>query len=172
MALNLELMSTEPWLRGPLPDANPFIAPVLYSFQQAMEDLTQFTAGLSDDQTWARPAGLAPVGFQIRHIAGSVDRLLCYALDKPLSDVQLEALKHELDAGEPLTSLLSSLDQSLKRAESVVRSIDPRTFTEPRKVGRKGLPTTVIGLLVHISEHTQRHVGQAIVTAKIVRAGG
>jgi hypothetical protein len=165
-------MSTEPWLRGPLADTNPFIAPVLYAFQQAMEDLTQFTSGLSDDQTWARPAGLAPVGFQIRHIAGSVDRLLCYAVDKPLSDVQLEALKHELDAGEPLASLLSSLDESLKWAGAVVRSIDPRTFTEPRKVGRKGLPTTVIGLLVHIAEHTQRHVGQAIVTAKIVRAAG
>jgi hypothetical protein len=101
-----------------------------------------------------------------------VDRLLCYALDKPLSDVQLEALKHELDAGEPLASLLSSLDRSLKRAETVIRSIAPRSFTDARKVGRKGLPTTVIGLLVHIAEHTQRHVGQAIVTAKIVRAAG
>jgi hypothetical protein len=172
MALELELMSTEPWLRGPLADTNAFIAPVLYSFQQAMEDMTQFTSGLSEEQTWARPTGLAPVGFQIRHIAGSVERLLCYALDKPLSDVELEALKHELDPGEPLASLLSSLDRSLKRAEIVIRNIDPRGLAEPRKVGRKGLPTTVIGLLVHIAEHTQRHVGQAIVTAKIVRAGG
>jgi uncharacterized damage-inducible protein DinB len=42
---------------------------------------------------------------------------------------------------------------------------------EVRTVGKKQLPTTVAGLLVHIADHTQRHVGQAITTAKIVAAG-
>jgi hypothetical protein len=37
-------------------------------------------------------------------------------------------------------------------------------------VGLKKLPTTVGGLLVHIADHAQRHVGQAITTAKIVNA--
>jgi len=32
------------------------------------------------------------------------------------------------------------------------------------------LPTTVGGLLVHVADHTQRHVGQAVTTAKIVVA--
>jgi uncharacterized damage-inducible protein DinB len=159
----------EPWLRGPLEQTDPFFAPVLYSFQQAIEDLTEFTEGLSDEETWARPHGLAPVGFQLRHIAGSVDRLLTYALGGSLNDTQLEALKHELDAGEPLRDLLADLRQSLDQAAAAIRGIDPTRLTESRKVGRKELPTTVIGLLVHIAEHTQRHVGQAIVTAKIVR---
>ena len=165
-------MDPEPWLRGTLKNTNPFIAPVLYSFQQAAEDLSEFTAGLTTEQTWARPAGLAPVGFQIRHIAGSIDRLMTYALGRSLNDAQLEALKHELDPGDPIDSLLSMLHRSLQDAEAAIRAIDPATFAEPRQVGRKALPTTVIGLLIHISEHTQRHVGQAIVTAKIVRGSG
>jgi uncharacterized damage-inducible protein DinB len=52
-------------------------------------------------------------------------------------------------------------------AEAVVRAMDPATLGDARTVGRKRLPTTVIGLLTHIAEHTQRHVGQAIVTAKL-----
>ncbi|MEO8126224.1 MAG: DinB family protein [Bryobacteraceae bacterium] len=163
-------MNPEPWLRGTLKDTNPLISPVLYSFQQAREDLAAFTAGLSGEQTWARPAGLAPVGFQIRHIAGSVDRLMTYAQGTALSEAQLDTLKRELDPGEPLVTLLSTLDQTLREAETVIRQIDPVTYTEARTVGRKALPTTVIGLLIHIAEHTQRHVGQAIVTSKIVRA--
>jgi len=51
----------------------------------------------------------------------------------------------------------------------VVRAIDPTTIAEPREVGRKRLPTTVIGLLTHIAEHTQRHVGQAISASKLAR---
>ena len=163
-------MNPEPWLRGTLKDMSPLIAPVLYSFQQAREDLAEFTDGLTTEQIWARPAGLAPVGFQIRHIAGSVDRLISYALGKTLSEAQLATLKRELDPGETLDSLFSALQQALQDAETAIREIDPGTYTEARQVGRKALPTTVIGLLIHIAEHTQRHVGQAIVTAKIVRA--
>jgi hypothetical protein len=39
-------------------------------------------------------------------------------------------------------------------------------------VGRARLPSTVFGLLFHVAEHTQRHAGQAITTAKIVRGLG
>src|SRR4051812_25957988 len=169
-ALKSDMASPEPWLRGHLKETNPFVAPILYSFEQAQEDLAKFTAGLSDHQTWARPFNLAPVGFEIRHIAGSMDRLTTYALGRPLNEAQLEALKHEMDPGEPLDSLLSSLAQTMQRAETAIRGIDPASFPEPRKVGRKELPTTVIGLLIHIAEHTQRHVGQTIVIAKLVRA--
>jgi uncharacterized damage-inducible protein DinB len=134
-----------------------------------MEDLTAFTKGLSDKETWARPYGLASVGFQLRHIAGSVDRLLTYALEGSLNETQLKALSQELDSGEPLSDLMAGTQRSLERAAAIIREMDPARLTEPRKVGRKELPTTVIGLLVHIAEHTQRHVGQAIVTAKVVR---
>jgi uncharacterized damage-inducible protein DinB len=39
-----------------------------------------------------------------------------------------------------------------------------------RFVGRRRLPTTLGGLLVHVAEHTQRHVGQMVTTAKVVKA--
>ena len=52
-----------------------------------------------------------------------------------------------------------------------IRAIDPGTLAEPREVGRRQLPTTVAGLLTHIAEHTARHVGEAIITAKVIRTG-
>ena len=30
---------TEPWMRGPIPGVDPLLAPILYSFQMAREDL-------------------------------------------------------------------------------------------------------------------------------------
>jgi hypothetical protein len=45
------------------------------------------------------------------------------------------------------------------------------TLLEPRRVGRAGLPATVIGLLFHGAEHSTRHAGQAITTARILQNG-
>lgn len=44
------------------------------------------------------------------------------------------------------------------------------SLLEPRSVGRAQLPSTLLGLLVHAAEHTQRHVGQLLVTARILLA--
>jgi hypothetical protein len=162
--------SPEPWLRGPLPDVNPLLAPALYSFQQTREDLATHTEGLTAAQVWARPHGLAPLGFHLRHIAGSVDRLTTYLEGHELDDAQMAALAAEMQPGPSLGELLADLDRSLGHAEQVIRGIHPATLAEARRVGRKHLPTTVIGLLVHIAEHTQRHLGQAITTAKAAAA--
>lgn len=159
----------EPWLRGPLPDTDPLLAPALYGFQQTREDLALHTVGLTAGQVWARPHGLASLGFHLRHIAGSVDRLATYLQGRALDDAQLAALAREMEAGASLEELLAHVDAAIRRAESAIRSIDPRTFTEPRTVGRKHLPTTVLGLLTHIAEHTQRHLGQAIAAAQLAR---
>ena len=164
-------MQPEPWLRGTLTGLHPAIAPTLYSFEQALEDVTRWTEGLTTEQIWEHPHGLAPVGFQLRHIAGSVDRLLTYALGHQLSPDQLAELKIEMEPGASRDELLEYLRQRLADAGATIRAMDPAILEEPRKVGRKGLPTTVIGLLVHIAEHTQRHVGQAIITAKLARNG-
>jgi hypothetical protein len=59
----------------------------------------------------------------------------------------------------------------MARAMERVRAVDPATFAEARGVGRQGLPTTVVGLLIHCAEHTQRHAGQMVTTAKVVAAG-
>jgi hypothetical protein len=168
----MEKSLPEPWLRGPISGISPLLAPVLHSFQQAREDLAKHTASLTTDQTWARPFGLAPLGFHLRHIAGSVDRLTTYLLGRQLDEAQMAALKNEMEPGEPLTKLLYLVNESLAQAEERIMSIDPAILGEPRTVGRQQLPTTVIGLLIHIAEHTQRHVGQAIGAAKLARADG
>lgn len=157
-------------MRGPLPDVDPSVAPVLRAFEQAREDLARHTEGLSPAHLWARPYGLGPAGFHLRHIAGSVDRLLTYAQGRQLSAAQLAATRTEMEPGAGREELLAAIEKAFANAEAVLRSIDPATLAEPREVGRKRLPTTLIGLLVHIAEHTQRHVGQAISAAKLARA--
>jgi hypothetical protein len=166
---------TEPWLRGAPEGVDPLIAPVLFSFQMAREDLARHTEGLTPAQVWVRPHGMTPLGFQLRHIAGSVTRLMAYVERRQLDQTELDQMKSEADppanpASEPGDLLLARVEESLGRAEQIVRAIDPSTLREPREVGRKKLPTTVIGLLVHIAEHTQRHVGEAISAAKLARA--
>jgi uncharacterized damage-inducible protein DinB len=157
----------EPWLRGPVSGVNPLIAPILYSFQQASEDLAKYTEGLTAAQIWATPHGFGSVGFHIRHIAGSTDRLITYLEGKELSIHQLAALRAEHEPGKTREELLADLEAAFRRAEQVVLALDPRRLADPREVGGKRLPTTVIGLLTHIAEHTQRHVGQAISAAKL-----
>ena len=157
----------EPWLRGPIPGVNPFIAPLLCSLQMAREDLANHTAALTTEQIWATPKGFGSVGFHLRHIAGSTDRLMTYATGAALSEGQISELKAEKDPGATREMLLAALDAAFAKAESIARGLDPTTLTAPRTVGRKQLPTTVIGLLIHTAEHTQRHVGQAISAAKL-----
>jgi hypothetical protein len=159
----------EPWLRGPIEGLGPLVAPILYAFQQAREDLARFTEGLTTEQIWARPHGFGPVGFHLRHIAGSVDRLMTYLEGRALDEAQMAALQAEMEPDATRDELLAVVDAAFAKAEGVVRGIDPKALAEPRGVGRKQLPTTVIGLLTHIAEHTQRHVGEAIVTAKLAR---
>ncbi len=157
----------EPWMRGPIPGVNPLVAPVLYAFQQAREDLTRYAEALTPEQIWATPHGVGSVGFHIRHIAGSTARLMTYLQGRELSPAQLDEMRGEAaPLGIGARELLDLLDRALLDAERVVRAVDPASLAEPRTVGRKRLPTTVIGLLTHTAEHTQRHVGQAISAAK------
>ncbi len=159
----------EPWMRGPVSGVDPLTAPILYSFQHAREDLGKYTEGLTTEQIWSTPHGFGSVGFHIRHVAGSTDRLMTYLEGKQLSPAQMKDLRAEHDAGASREELLAQMDAAFQRAEAVVRTLDPETLAEPREVGRKRMPTTVIGLLTHIAEHTQRHVGQAISAAKLAR---
>jgi hypothetical protein len=112
-----------------------------------------------------RPYGLAPIGFHLRHMARSLDRLLTYAEGQQLSDEQLAALAREL---APAPGAMAEFRAGIERAVERVKAIAPETFEDAREVGRQRLPTTVGGLLVHCAEHTQRHAGQAVTTAKVV----
>ncbi|HJZ99693.1 MAG TPA: DinB family protein [Candidatus Solibacter sp.] len=160
-------MNVEPWLRGPIAGVDPLVAPILYAFQQAREDLAKCTDGLTAEQLWTVPHGFGSVGFHVRHIAGSTDRLITYLQGRELSAEQMRELEDESRlVGWSRAELLEHLDRAITSAEATVRQIDPATLRNTRAVGRKKLPTTVIGLLTHIAEHTQRHVGQAISAAK------
>lgn len=160
----------EPWLRGPVPGLHPVLGALIHSFEQAREDLARFTSGLTDEDIWTQPGGLAPLGFQLRHIAGSVERLTVYLASGALSGSQLAAMRSEMTPGDSLTALLDAIDESFQHTEALVRAMDPATLGDRRGIGRKQLPTTVGGLVVHLAEHTQRHVGEAIVTAKLLRS--
>ncbi|MGA2591387.1 MAG: DinB family protein [Bryobacteraceae bacterium] len=129
----------EPWLRGPLRGVSPLLAPALYALQQAREDLARHTEGLSAGQVWDRPHGLASLGFHLRHIAGSVDRLTTYLEGRQLDEAQMAALAKEMEPGAGLDELLGDVDRALRRAEELIRSIDTATLAEPRFVGRKRL---------------------------------
>jgi len=160
----------EPWLRGTLADVPAVPRAVLHALELAQEDVTRWCAGLSDEQLNARPAGIAPVAFHLRHIARSLDRLLAYAEGRQLNAEQIAALKAELDPGATSSQLFSEFTEGLKKSAARIRALGPARLEEPRKVGKRELPTTVGGLLVHVADHTQRHVGQAVTTAKIVTA--
>ena len=164
-------MKDEPWLRGPIAGVHPLVMPVFFSYAQVREDLHKHTVGLSDEQVWQQCAGQS-LGFQLKHIAGSVDRITSYLMVRPLSDEQLAFLKQELQPPGTLPELLALVGHSLTDSESQLKTLDAGSLYATRTVGRRALPTTVIGLLVHLAEHTQRHLGQAILISKLVRQNG
>jgi uncharacterized damage-inducible protein DinB len=162
------MSSYEPWLRGTETDVRAIGRAVLHALQLAEEDLRKWCGNLSDSAVNARPAGVAPVAFHIRHVARSLDRLLTYAEGRSLSEEQLARLRTELDPDATRAELFTELAAALADAAARVRALAKTNLEEARIVGKKRLPTTVGGLLVHVADHTQRHVGQAITTAKIV----
>ena len=125
---------------------------------------------LSDEELNARPADIAPIAFHLRHIARSTDRLLTYVENNSLSSAQMAAIHQELEPGATREALFSELKQALQSASERIRAFPPERFSEARAVGRKQLPTTVAGLLIHVGDHAQRHVGQAIINAKIIKS--
>jgi uncharacterized damage-inducible protein DinB len=158
----------EPWLRGTETDVPAVPRAVLHALQLAEEDLKKWCGGLSDVEVNSRPSGIAPVAFQLRHIARSMDRLLTYAEGRNLNDAQLAQLKTEMNPEGRIPELFQELNAAFKDGASRVRMLATANLEEARAVGKGRLPTTVGGLLVHVADHTQRHVGQAITTAKIV----
>ena len=161
----------EPWLRGTLGDLPAAVRAVVHALELAREDAERWCGGLTGLEVNLEPAGLPSVAFQLRHIAGSVDRLLTYAEGRELDEAQLAELKRESEpAGALPRTLLGEFGKSLDRAEERIRAFAGVDLETPRFVGRKRLPTTVGGLLVHVAEHRQRHVGEMVTTVKVVKA--
>lgn len=161
----------EVWMRGPVEGYAPELQPVVHALLQVREEVQAHAADLSPTQLWARPAGVASIGFHLRHLAGSLDRLLTYARGEQLTADQLATLKAESEPGDPLPAAPGTIRQALDgidRALAQVRATDVATLQQPRGVGRRQLPTTVMGLLFHAAEHASRHAGQIATTRKVV----
>jgi hypothetical protein len=155
-------------MRGYLNDLDPIQAAVLYSFRHAQEDISDWIGRIPEEFLWVQFGNLASAGFHVRHIAGSVDRLVTYASGHQLSEAQMEDLKNEKNPGGSLTGLLQLLDSNFLRAEGIIRCLDPAAYRDIREIGRKRIQVPLGTLLVHIAEHTQRHVGELIMTVKVI----
>lgn len=164
------MMTPETWLRGPLPEVPPLLQPVAHALLQARDEVNDLMSNFLDERLWNRPAGLASTGFHLQHLTGVLDRLLTYARNEPLTARQLAYLSAEGKAVDGLTSaaLVDAFNEQVERALAQIRETDEATLTHFRGVGRAGLPSTVLGLLVHSAEHTMRHLGQLIVTVRVV----
>jgi uncharacterized damage-inducible protein DinB len=160
----------EPWLRGTHGDVPAVGRAVLHALELALDDLTKWTVGLSDEEVRSQPLGLNAIAFHLRHIARSVDRILTYAEGGQLSAGQLASLKAEQGGEESLANLLAEVETSFSTAAKRIRVLAAADFDTFRGVGRKQLPTSMGGALVHVADHTQRHVGQTVTTAKVLKA--
>jgi uncharacterized damage-inducible protein DinB len=163
--------ATEVWLRGEAVEGvQPLLQPVAHSLLQCREEVMAALAALSPEQIWTRRGGAASIGFHVRHAAGSLLRLFTYARGEALSPEQLAAVKAEQDpAGRPdASALMSEFDDAVERALDQLRGTGASELLAPRRVGRAQLPSTVIGLLFHAAEHTQRHIGQMTTTIRLL----
>ena len=164
---------TEPWLRGTHTDVPAAGRAVLHALELALDDLRKWTAGLTDSEIHSQQLGLPSIAFLLRHIAGSVDRILTYAEGSQLSAAQLAALNSEKNGEgnqETLPELLAAVEAAFNHAADRIRALAVADLNAARAVGRMHLPTSLGGALIHVADHTQRHVGQVVTTAKVVKA--
>src|SRR5687767_10614193 len=162
----------EAWLRGPIEGIDPMLMPVAHALIQAREDIEGLVARVPESGVWIRPSGAASIGFHVRHLGGALDRLLTYARGETLSGTQRAYLRQEGTAGSPpatLAAVAAEVNELIDRAIEQLRVTSQESLLEVRTIGRAALPTTVLGLIFHAAEHSTRHVGQAITTAKVLR---
>lgn len=158
----------EVWLRGPVDGVPAPLQPIAHALLQAVEEIDAIMHDAPQAVLWTRPNGVASIGFHLQHIVGVLDRLATYARGEMLSDAQREYLAQEThDNGDSREQLVARLHTQVDAMIAQLRSTDMQTLHEPRAVGRARLPSNVLGLLVHAAEHTQRHLGQLLVTVRV-----
>lgn len=162
----------EVWLRGPIPYFPVLLQPIAFALMQAKEDVNEIMFDFPDHLLWERPGDAASPAFHLQHLTGVLDRMFTYVENMPLNEAQLNRLHQE---GKPqgqtisVSDLVDAFNQQIEISLQKLQNINLETLTEPRGVGRKQLPSTVFGLLIHATEHTQRHVGQLLVTVKLLK---
>ncbi len=165
----------EVWQRGPVDGVPALLQPVAHALLQAVEEVERYTADFPADLLWERPADIASVGFHILHMRGVIDRLFTYAKGEALNEEQLESLRQEKEIPAETVSasmLVDALRHQVQQAVEQLKATPESSLTHARALGRKRIPTTVLGLLFHTAEHCQRHVGQLLVTSRLLQAPG
>ena len=171
----MSVSQPEPWLRGPVPGIPVLLQPAAHAFQLALEDVERAVSGVEAEQLWLEPCDAASLGFHLLHLSGSTDRLLTYARGEALSSTQRAALAAERELAPPhpaLDELLAGWRAAVENALRQLAATPEGSLNDSRLVGRARLPSTVLGLLFHAAEHAQRHAGQVVTTAKIIRGQG
>jgi uncharacterized damage-inducible protein DinB len=163
----------EVWQRGPVDGVPPLLQPVAHALLQAKEETASIMQGFDDEKLWTKPSGMASAGFHLQHMRGVIDRLFTYALGNALTQEQLLFLSKEGLADDSISSseLIHHLAEQINKAIEILKATKEQSLTEWRGIGRKQLPTNVMGLMFHAAEHTMRHMGQLLVTVKMLAAG-
>lgn len=159
------------WMRGPIENIPPLLQPVAHALLQARDEVNEMMDDFPPELLWQKPAELASPGFHLQHLSGVIDRLFTYAKAEQLTQQQLDALNAEGKENETIntSTLLLRFNNQVDAAIHQLSQTDEKSLTEFRGVGRKQLPSTVMGLLFHAAEHTMRHTGQLLVTVKVLR---
>jgi len=161
----------ELWLRGPIDNIPSVLQPVAHAIVQSGEEVEKLMYGFPNEKLWIRPAGVASVGFHLQHLSGVLDRLFSYAQGESLSVEQLAYLQSEGTApahGVTGAELVRHFKKQIQKSLAQLQKTPEATLLNPVGVGRKKLPSTILGLLFHAAEHTQRHTGQLLVTVRIL----
>ncbi|MDB5152118.1 MAG: DinB family protein [Mucilaginibacter sp.] len=161
----------EVWLRGPLPGIPPLLQPVAHALLQAREEVNTIMVNFPEIFLWVKPNGMASPGFHLQHLTGILDRLFTYARGEALTASQLTYLAAEGKEPEQqcsVKSLVERFNSQVDKAIDQLSHTSEATLTETRGVGRAQIPSTEIGLLTHAAEHCMRHVGQLLVTARLL----
>lgn len=162
----------EVWMRGPVHEVPALLQPVAHALLQVSEELDDVLNGFDDRHLWTKPAGMASVGFHLQHLRGVLDRLFTYAQGKTLNADQFAYLEREsVPNNDPSRVLVQRFREQVDKALTQLRNTTNEDLLAQRGIGRKQIPTNVLGLLFHAAEHTQRHLGQLLVTAGILRNG-
>lgn len=160
----------EYWLRGPVDGVPALLQPAAHAILQTQVEVHKGLKDFPESLIWERPEGAASVAFHLQHIPGVLDRIYTYARGEQLNQQQLDYMMAEgkKDDNIKLSALLDHLDRQVAKALEQLRGTPEMELLQPRAVGRKQLPSNVIGLLFHGAEHSQRHTGQLLVTARVV----
>lgn len=171
--MNQQTNNLEVWMRGPIAGLAPLLQPVAHAILQAREEVNLMMIDFPEELLWESPADCASVAFHLQHLSGVLDRLFTYANDQALNEDQLELLQLESVKNQPninVKTLLTRFNNQVNKALTQLKNTSEKTLLEPRGIGRKKIPSNVLGLLFHSAEHTQRHTGQLYVTVKVLKS--